>query len=260
VLTLFPPMQAVHELLTLLSRFANNTSTEAVLDAVRALYDDARRDETFRAWFGRVDAWGRRVGFASRFLFRARLTRAIRCFGAGIRAGAEVQQRRGRGARGRYMFFLRPIELLVLRAGNPCGRRFFDDKYQAHFDGLFDAVGAWCVAFWGCSSDADRGLFFFFCDDAHRFSSLAKDPLNERFGHDWARLTRDLLFDADGSSRGSPSFGRTYAGSLSPKSSTRRVSVVVTLCVVAIPPLSELCLRAYIRLFLWFSGLVCAHG
>ena len=28
---------------------------------------------------------------------------------------------------------------------------------------------------------------------------MGDDPLNKRFGEDWGRLTRDLLFDAEGS-------------------------------------------------------------
>lgn len=28
---------------------------------------------------------------------------------------------------------------------------------------------------------------------------MGEDPLNKRFGEDWARLTRDLLFDSEGS-------------------------------------------------------------
>lgn len=28
---------------------------------------------------------------------------------------------------------------------------------------------------------------------------MAEDPLNKRFGNDWARLTHDLLFDSEGS-------------------------------------------------------------
>ncbi|KIK23254.1 hypothetical protein PISMIDRAFT_100825 [Pisolithus microcarpus 441] len=31
------------------------------------------------------------------------------------------------------------------------------------------------------------------------FSAMAEDPLNKRFGEDWARLTKDLLFDSAGS-------------------------------------------------------------
>jgi hypothetical protein len=27
---------------------------------------------------------------------------------------------------------------------------------------------------------------------------MGEDPLNKRFGEDWARLTRDLLFDSEG--------------------------------------------------------------
>ncbi|KAG5639678.1 hypothetical protein H0H81_005861 [Sphagnurus paluster] len=54
------------------------------------------------------------------------------------------------------------------------GRKFYDDKYKDHFDLLFNTIGAW-------------------------FGAMGEDPLNVRFGEDWARLTRDLLFDSEGS-------------------------------------------------------------
>jgi len=54
------------------------------------------------------------------------------------------------------------------------GRQFWDHKYKSHFDNLFDAIGKW-------------------------FSAMAEDPMNKRFGEDWARLTHDLLFDSEGS-------------------------------------------------------------
>ncbi|KIK80530.1 hypothetical protein PAXRUDRAFT_833465 [Paxillus rubicundulus Ve08.2h10] len=54
------------------------------------------------------------------------------------------------------------------------GRRFWDQKYRSHFDNLFNSIGDW-------------------------FSAMGEDPMNKRFGEDWARLTRDLLFDSEGS-------------------------------------------------------------
>jgi Family of unknown function (DUF5923) len=33
---------------------------------------------------------------------------------------------------------------------------------------------------------------------------MGEDPLNKRFGEDWARLTRDLLFDSEGSLKFKP--------------------------------------------------------
>jgi len=54
------------------------------------------------------------------------------------------------------------------------GRRFFDEKYRDHFDNIFSAIGNW-------------------------FKAMGEDPLNVRFGDDWGRLTRDLLFDSEGS-------------------------------------------------------------
>ncbi|KAI1788073.1 hypothetical protein LXA43DRAFT_974992 [Ganoderma leucocontextum] len=59
------------------------------------------------------------------------------------------------------------------------GRRFYDDKYKGHFDNLFSAAGDW-------------------------FRAMGEDPLNKRFGEDWARLTKDLLFDSDGSLKFKP--------------------------------------------------------
>jgi len=53
------------------------------------------------------------------------------------------------------------------------GRQFYDGKYRGHFDALFSAVGDF-------------------------FKAMGDDPLNARFGQDWARLTRDLLFDGEG--------------------------------------------------------------
>lgn len=54
------------------------------------------------------------------------------------------------------------------------GRKFWDEKYRGHIDHLFNAIGDW-------------------------FSAMAEDSLNKRFGEDWVRFTRDLLFDSEGS-------------------------------------------------------------
>ena len=53
------------------------------------------------------------------------------------------------------------------------GRQFYDGKYKGHFDNLFNSIGTF-------------------------FKAMGNDPLNVRFGEDWARLTRDLLFDSEG--------------------------------------------------------------
>ncbi|KAF8060656.1 hypothetical protein FPV67DRAFT_301524 [Lyophyllum atratum] len=54
------------------------------------------------------------------------------------------------------------------------GRQFYDGKYKEHFDRLFNSTGDW-------------------------FKAMGEDPINRRFGEDWARLTKDLLFDSEGS-------------------------------------------------------------
>jgi Family of unknown function (DUF5923) len=59
------------------------------------------------------------------------------------------------------------------------GRQFYDGKYKNHFDNLFSSVGDW-------------------------FNAMGEDPTNKRFGEDWARLTKDLLFDSEGSLKFKP--------------------------------------------------------
>jgi hypothetical protein len=59
------------------------------------------------------------------------------------------------------------------------GRKFWEERYRSHFDNLFDSIG-------------------------NLFKAMAEDPLNKRFGEDWARLTRDLLFDSEGSLKFKP--------------------------------------------------------
>ncbi|TRM64115.1 hypothetical protein BD626DRAFT_547830 [Schizophyllum amplum] len=53
------------------------------------------------------------------------------------------------------------------------GRQFYDGKYKNHFDGVFTAF-------------------------ANFGRAMGDDRLNARFGQDWARLTKDLLFDSEG--------------------------------------------------------------
>ena len=59
------------------------------------------------------------------------------------------------------------------------GHQFYDGKYKKHFDNLFSSVGDW-------------------------FKAMREDPTNKRFGEDWVRLTKDLLFDSEGSLKFKP--------------------------------------------------------
>ncbi|KAF4574250.1 hypothetical protein EYR40_006036 [Pleurotus pulmonarius] len=63
------------------------------------------------------------------------------------------------------------------------GRVFYDDKYKSHFDNLFDQFGRW-------------------------FGAMGEDPLNKQLGDDVARLTKDLLFDDQGSLQFKPHLWR----------------------------------------------------
>jgi len=52
------------ELRTLLKRFANYKSLDIVIDAINALIDDTRRDQSLREWFASVDAYMHKVFLA----------------------------------------------------------------------------------------------------------------------------------------------------------------------------------------------------
>ena len=58
---------AIAELRTLLERFANNKLMDLVIDAINALIDDTRRDESLREWFKSIDAYIRKVFLALRY-------------------------------------------------------------------------------------------------------------------------------------------------------------------------------------------------
>ncbi|KIJ56192.1 hypothetical protein M422DRAFT_774043 [Sphaerobolus stellatus SS14] len=131
-----PFKEAVDELKLLLTRFANDTSPQPVIDTFRRLMRLVNEEEEMREWVGRIQEWMQRVL---------------------LEPGYVVEDQCNRDG-------------ITLREE---GRKFYDDKYKAQFDEFFDAVSSW-------------------------FSALTTDPLNTRLGEDWARLTRHLLFDADG--------------------------------------------------------------
>lgn len=53
------------------------------------------------------------------------------------------------------------------------GKRFFDHKYKGHFDNFSNQIQRF-------------------------FMAMGDDPLNQRFGEDWKRLVKDLLFNSEG--------------------------------------------------------------
>lgn len=85
------------------------------------------------------------------------------------------------------------------------GRKFWDEKYRGHIDNLFNAIGNW-------------------------FSSMGEDPLNKRFGKDWARLTRDLLFDSEGSLKFKPELWSDIRKVIVPTLVDKVSRTVVSIC------------------------------
>jgi Family of unknown function (DUF5923) len=115
------------ELRTLLERFANYKLLDIVIDAINALIDDTRRDQTLREWFKSVDIYIRKVFFSLAYHICA----LIRCL-------KQVLLDPG--------FVLEPA---CNDEGNhlrETGKHFYDDKYRDHFDNLFNSVSDWFMA------------------------------------------------------------------------------------------------------------------
>jgi hypothetical protein len=80
---------------------------------------------------------------------------------------------------------VRKVRCLLVRCNNrgnqirDSGRQFYDRKCKKHFDNLFSSVGDW-------------------------FKAMGENPTNRRFGEDWAKLTKDFLFDSEGSLKFKP--------------------------------------------------------
>ncbi|KAF8301114.1 hypothetical protein DL93DRAFT_2122133 [Clavulina sp. PMI_390] len=133
-----PSLQrATSELRLLLERFANGASMDGMIQAMQALSDDAQEDEGLRDWFKDLDRYIRKTLLEPGFVLSPQF---------------DNDANRLRDT----------------------GHQFFDEKYRAHKDNLFDQIQAW-------------------------FTAFGEDPLNKRFGEDWQRLVKDLLFADDGS-------------------------------------------------------------
>jgi hypothetical protein len=89
------------------------------------------------------------------------------------------------------------------------GRQFNDGKYKSHFDNL-SPVGDW-------------------------FKTMG-DATNKLFGEDWARLTRDLLFNSEGSLKFKPGLLNDIRNVILPTlvDKVSRVPFVFGICVEAI--------------------------
>ncbi|KAJ7444713.1 hypothetical protein FB451DRAFT_1434247 [Mycena latifolia] len=119
------------------------------------------------------------------------------------------------------------------RAGDQ-GHGFYQDTYKGHFDNLFDAA-------------------------ATSVKSIAADPLNKQFGADWARLTRDLLFDGEGNLHFKTTLWRRRAHRDTPRADRPRcvlspVGYVPIPRVDLLPNIVELKAHNYVRFSPYAAG------
>lgn len=122
--------------LLILERFANGQSLTPIRRALDQLYTDTMNDQQLRAWWNAVDEYVHAVLLEPGYVMD------------------DDCNTHGRQLR-------------------DTGRQFFEGRYKAHWDNLWDVMTSWLKAF-------------------------HDDPLNRQFGEDWKRLTKDVLFDGDG--------------------------------------------------------------
>lgn len=195
---------AMLELRTLLERFANGTSMDVIIDPLSKLADSARKDPALREWFNEANEYLRRVLLEPGYVLQPQCDREARrlqekgkgfwstgntptaspvvgsspttgtsalggvghtgTYGAGS-IGAPGQQNVAPGGV--------PHGATGAVAGVGSGSVGAQGRYKDEFDNVFRGVGGW-------------------------FKAMGDDKLNQRFGNDWARLTKDLLFDNEG--------------------------------------------------------------
>lgn len=114
------------ELRTLLERFANYKSLDIVIDAINALVDDTRRDETLREWFKSVEAYIRKVfsSYVTTYMSLLKTKQVLLDLGFVLEPACNDEGNRLRET----------------------GKHFYDDKYRDHFDNLFNSVSDWFMA------------------------------------------------------------------------------------------------------------------
>ncbi|KAL9715568.1 hypothetical protein Ac2012v2_000009 [Leucoagaricus gongylophorus] len=100
---------ALREVRTLLERFANNTSLDAVIDAANVMIDDSKRDPQLRRWFKDVNTYIRRILLETGYVLDESCSRH----------GSELRE---------------------------SGRQFYDTKYRKQFDDLIGSVSSWFKA------------------------------------------------------------------------------------------------------------------
>jgi len=93
----------------LLERFANNQSMSPILDAIRTLGDDTKKDEGLREWLNKVDEYGRKLLMEPGYV-------------------------------------LQPESDSRATQLKEDGRVYWNDKYKSHFDNVFDQTGKFFTA------------------------------------------------------------------------------------------------------------------
>jgi len=165
-----PGLQStMSELRTIVERFANGRSMQAdIWDPVNALIDDAQRDKEFSDWWAEVGEWMEKILLTPGYIMEPSSTnRGRELFEAGkiFYGSGELDEEANepKSAASASGISGPALTTQTVQRG----------KYRNHFDNLLNSVGNFV-------------------------GGMGEDPLNRRLGTDIQRLTKDLLFDAEG--------------------------------------------------------------
>jgi hypothetical protein len=164
---------SMSELRALAERFANGRSMQNdIWDPINALIDDAQRDQEFKDWWEQVGEWTEKVLLTPGYVIEpVSSTRGRELFEAGkkfygsgeLDEDANEPEATASGAAG----------AAGVAGAAPTTQTVVRGKYRDHFDNVFQGFGTFV-------------------------GGIGEDPLNRRLGTDVQRLTKDLLFDAEG--------------------------------------------------------------
>jgi hypothetical protein len=174
---------SMSELRAITERFANGRSMqEDIWDPVNALIDDAHRDKEFGDWWAEVGEWIEKVLLTPGYVIEpASSNRGRELFEAGKKfygsGDADESEPTAVGATTTapgVPSTAPGVSSTIDTTGTTLTTETaVRGKYREHFDHVFEGFGTFV-------------------------GGIGADPLNRRFGTDIQRLTKDLLFDAEG--------------------------------------------------------------
>ncbi|KIK67849.1 hypothetical protein GYMLUDRAFT_36633 [Collybiopsis luxurians FD-317 M1] len=166
---------SMSQLRIIAERFANGRSMqEDIWDPINALIDDAQRDKEFKDWWREVGDWVEKVLLTPGYIIEpASSNRGRELFEAGKKFYGSGELNENEEKASGIPSASPKLGSDVTADNTLTTQTAVRGKYRDHFDNVFEGFGKFV-------------------------GGITEDPLNRRLGTDIQRLTKDLLFDAEG--------------------------------------------------------------